>query len=262
MAVIMMPADNRWGEFGQALGGYLGQQNAQRRQEKQTQELIGLAEQAYGKLNAVNEANSNLGTLKELQKYGGQITDARKRYNEAEANGTLTEELKKEITADATAARQRAKELGADWGDADTSDEDLLGRISNTKKTHVLNANESLSKAGFSTGLLPEGDFDYEKALPMVTNSAEQASKQYGDAQTVNLGIVKKIATGKYSPHAIAKAAPLINLYMGQQVDAQTRDLGMKLINEQDPLKQYTLALNTPGGIDLYNKITRLGRYR
>lgn len=261
MAVIMMPADNRWGEFGQALGGYLGQQNAQRREEKQTQELIGLAEQAYGKLNAVNAANSNLGTLKELQNYEEQLMNARKGYNEAEANGTLTEDKKQEFTSNASAARQRAKELGADWGDADTSDEDLLGRISNTKKTHIINANDSLNKAGFSTGLLPEGDFDYEKALPMVTNSAEQASKQYGDAQAVNLGIVKNIATGKYSPQAIAKAAPFINLYMGQQVNAQTRDLGMKLINEQDPLKKYTLAFNTPGGIDLYNKIIRPGRF-
>lgn len=261
MAVIMMPADNRWGEFGQALGGYLGQQNAQRRQEKQTQELIGLAEQAYGKLNAVNEANSSLDKIKELQQNANVLMDARKGYNEAEANGTLTEDKKQEFTSNASAARQRAKELGADWGDADTSDEDLQGRISNTQKTYVRNADESLKKAGFSTGLLPEGDFDYEKALPMVTSSAEQASKQFGDAQTVNLGIVKKIATGKFSPQAIAKAAPLINLYMGQQADAQTRDLGMKLINEKDPLKKYTLAFNTPGGIDLYNKITRLGWY-
>lgn len=235
-----------------------------RGEQKEVADLLQTYNDYVGKNKAVTDANTEYNNMQLANSYANEIQKRKDLYSKHEADGTLTPEISGQLSAEADYFRQKSKGLGYDFGTAETDTDTFKGLVSGGIGNSINKVNSLVGNIAPQQPTDTMQPIDMNTAIKNAGVSLQQAQKQYGDHNSLNMQILNKIATGGYSKDTVAKVSPLINSYIAQeQTKAKNAAMQQVIGNIQaakTPEQRLSIYLQAASnGINIPADILKLG---
>ena len=166
-----------------------------RGEQKEVADLLQTYNDYVGKNKAVTDASTEYTNMQLANSYANEIQKRKDSYAKHEAEGTLTPEISGQLSAEADYFRQRSKGLGYDFGTAETDTDTFKGLVSGGIGNSINKVNSLVGNIAPQQPTDTMQPIDMNTAIKNAGVSLQQAQKQYGDPNSLNMQILNKIAS-------------------------------------------------------------------